>query len=75
MSQRNPSAHDLVRTKPSKTKETAPAFLIPMFKLPLLLYRLRLGWLLGRRFMLLTHVGRRSGSECCSLLPTSSGIV
>jgi deazaflavin-dependent oxidoreductase (nitroreductase family) len=25
------------------------------------LYRLRLGWLLGRRFMLITHVGRRSG--------------
>jgi deazaflavin-dependent oxidoreductase (nitroreductase family) len=25
------------------------------------LYRLRLGWLLGRRFMLVTHRGRRSG--------------
>lgn len=25
------------------------------------LYRLRLGWLLGRRFMLITHVGRKSG--------------
>jgi deazaflavin-dependent oxidoreductase (nitroreductase family) len=25
------------------------------------LYRLRLGWLLGHRFMLITHVGRRSG--------------
>jgi deazaflavin-dependent oxidoreductase (nitroreductase family) len=32
-----------------------------MFKLPLLLYRLRLGWLLGKRFMLLIHVGRHSG--------------
>jgi len=32
-----------------------------MFKLPLLLYRLRLGWLFGTRFMLLTHVGRHSG--------------
>jgi deazaflavin-dependent oxidoreductase (nitroreductase family) len=29
--------------------------------LPLLLYRLRLGWLLGTRFVQITHVGRRSG--------------
>ena len=35
--------------------------MIPIFKLPLLLYRLRLGWLFGKRFLLLTHVGRRSG--------------
>lgn len=27
----------------------------------MLLYGLRLGWLLGKRFMQLTHVGRRSG--------------
>jgi deazaflavin-dependent oxidoreductase (nitroreductase family) len=37
------------------------AFLIPILKLPLLLYRTGLGWLLGHRFMLLTHIGRRSG--------------
>ena len=37
------------------------AFLIPMLKLPLLLYRAGLGWVFGHRFMLLTHVGRRSG--------------
>jgi deazaflavin-dependent oxidoreductase (nitroreductase family) len=37
------------------------AFMIPMLKLPLLLYRTGLGRLLGHRFMLLTHVGRRSG--------------
>lgn len=30
-------------------------------KLPLVLYRLHLGWLLGQRFLRLTHVGRRSG--------------
>jgi hypothetical protein len=35
--------------------------LLHLFKLPLALYRLRLGWLLGRRFMQLTHVGWRSG--------------
>jgi deazaflavin-dependent oxidoreductase (nitroreductase family) len=38
----------------------APSFMIPIFKLPVLLYQLRLGWLLGTRFMQLTHVGCRS---------------
>ena len=61
MSLPNPSIHDLAQTTPNKANEQAPWFLIPMFKLPLLLYRLRLGWLLGKRFMLLTHVGRHSG--------------
>jgi len=31
------------------------------FRLPLLLYRLGLGGLLGKRFVCLTHTGRRSG--------------
>jgi deazaflavin-dependent oxidoreductase (nitroreductase family) len=31
------------------------------FKAPRVLYRLRLGWLLGHRFLLLTHRGRTSG--------------
>ena len=30
-------------------------------RLPILLYRLRLGWLLGDRFLMLTHTGRKSG--------------
>lgn len=34
---------------------------MPIFKLPLLLYRAGLGWIFGHRFMLLTHIGRRSG--------------
>ena len=38
-----------------------PAFMIPILKLPLLLYRMGLGWLFGHRFMLLTHLGRRTG--------------
>src|SRR5689334_13043185 len=38
-----------------------PAFMLPILKLPLLLYRTGLGWLLGNRFMLLTHIGRSSG--------------
>lgn len=32
-----------------------------MFRLPIQLYRWRLGWLLGGRFMLLTHTGRKTG--------------
>ena len=46
----------------SQAKQTkAPAFLRPIFKLPLVLYRLRLGFLFGHRFMVLTHTGRKSG--------------
>lgn len=32
-----------------------------LFRLPILLYRLNLGWLLGKRFLLLEHRGRKSG--------------
>ena len=32
-----------------------------LFRAPIWLYRLGLGWLLGRRFLLLNHVGRKSG--------------
>ena len=32
-----------------------------VFRVPVYLYRWRLGWLLGHRFVLLTHRGRRSG--------------
>ncbi|MGZ6320715.1 MAG: nitroreductase family deazaflavin-dependent oxidoreductase, partial [Ktedonobacterales bacterium] len=31
------------------------------FNLPIALYRARLGWLLGHRFLLLTHRGRKTG--------------
>ncbi len=30
-------------------------------RLPIWLYRARLGWLLGDRFLMLTHTGRKSG--------------
>jgi deazaflavin-dependent oxidoreductase (nitroreductase family) len=33
------------------------------WRLPIWLYYLRLGWLLGRRFLLLTHTGRISGKR------------
>jgi deazaflavin-dependent oxidoreductase (nitroreductase family) len=61
MSQQHPSAHDLPQAKPGKTNDKAPSFMMPIFKLPVFLYRLRLGWLLGKRFMQITHVGRHSG--------------
>jgi len=31
------------------------------FRLPIWLYHLHLGWLLGGRFLMLTHIGRKSG--------------
>jgi deazaflavin-dependent oxidoreductase (nitroreductase family) len=61
MAQQSPSAHDPRHITSRQENDKAPSFLIPIFKLPLVLYRLRLGWLLGKRFMLLTHVGRHSG--------------
>lgn len=36
-------------------------FLRFLFRLPLWLYRVKLGWLLGKRFLMLTHIGRKSG--------------
>lgn len=32
-----------------------------LLRLPVALYRLRLGWLFGNRFLMLTHVGRTTG--------------
>lgn len=32
------------------------------FKLPVALYRMRLGWVLGHRFLLLMHRGRKTGN-------------
>jgi deazaflavin-dependent oxidoreductase (nitroreductase family) len=61
MSQRDSYANVLKKTKSDKSKDKAPSLMIPIFKLPVLLYRLRLGWLLGKRFMQITHVGRHSG--------------
>lgn len=31
------------------------------WRLPIWLYRLKLGWLVGQRMLLLTHIGRKSG--------------
>lgn len=43
-------------------REPSPkGWLRALLRLPALLYRARMGWLLGHRFVLLTHVGRKSG--------------
>lgn len=44
----------LFTSKPSRTLRL-------FLKLPIHLYRLHLGWLLGHRFLLLTHRGRKTG--------------
>jgi hypothetical protein len=51
----------LLQTQPNQKNEKAPSFLISIFKLPVFHYRLHLGWLLGKRFMQITHVDRNSG--------------
>lgn len=44
------------------TKPTPPTGVSRFFfRLPIWLYRWRLGWLLGNRFVLLYHIGRKSG--------------
>ncbi|GAB3408272.1 PNPOx family protein [Flindersiella endophytica] len=43
-------------------------FLRWAFRLPNVLYDHHLGWLLGRRLLRLTHVGRRSGREYHTVL-------
>ena len=62
------STDQLPQIKPDKAQDKAPALMIPIFKLPVFLYRLHLGWLLGKRFMQLTHVGRRSGKARRTIL-------
>jgi deazaflavin-dependent oxidoreductase (nitroreductase family) len=39
-----------------------------LLQAPAYLYRWRLGWLFGHRFLLLVHVGRRSGTRHCTVL-------
>lgn len=39
-----------------------------LFQAPTLVFRIGLGWLLGERFLMLTHVGRRSGRRYRTVL-------
>lgn len=61
MSTQNTQNKELPHSIPHRDSARAPAFMLPIFRSPIFLYRIGLGWILGRRFMLLTHVGRRSG--------------
>lgn len=50
------------------TDQAPKGFLRWLLRLPIWLYRLNLGWLLGQRFLLLTHTGRVSGSTYKSVI-------
>jgi hypothetical protein len=39
-----------------------------LFRMPIYLYRLKLGWLFGSRLLLLNHVGRVSGKSRLTIL-------
>lgn len=39
-----------------------------LFRAPVSLYRWRLGWLLGHRFLMLVHIGRRTGRRRYTVL-------
>ncbi len=55
---------------PTKIKEVQPprGLARTLYRLPIKLYRLHLGWLLMGHFLLLTHVGRKSGLPRQTLL-------
>jgi deazaflavin-dependent oxidoreductase (nitroreductase family) len=48
---------------PEKIKDVHPPSGLSalLFRLPIWLYRVGLGWLLGGRFLLINHIGRKSG--------------
>lgn len=48
---------------PTKIKEARPprGLARKMYRLPIWLFHIHQGWLLGERFLLLTHTGRKSG--------------
>ncbi len=55
---------------PEKLKDMPPprGFVRLALRLPIWLYHVHLGWLLGNRFLLLTHIGRKSGLPRQSVL-------
>ena len=46
---------------PQRQTRRPNALLLLLFRLPVWIYCLRLGWLLGHRFLMITHRGRRTG--------------
>ncbi|MGH9307402.1 MAG: nitroreductase family deazaflavin-dependent oxidoreductase [Acidimicrobiales bacterium] len=53
---------------PPKTPNRPGPLVRRLLRAPTALYHHDLGWLLGRRFMMLTHVGRRSGKQYHTVL-------
>jgi hypothetical protein len=53
---------------PVAGSQKPPVFMSQFFKLPLFFYHLGADWIFGKRFMVLTHVGRRSGKVYESVL-------
>lgn len=60
MSKQNHVVDGMAQSSSGKANEKAPSFMIPIFKLPVFLDRIHLGWVLGKAFMQITHIGRRS---------------
>lgn len=50
-----------------------PGWLRAAFRVPDRLYRHGYGWVLGHRFLRLTHAGRRSGTRYCTVLEVVGG--
>ena len=46
-----------------ETSRRAPPWLRLILRAPVFLYRCHLGWVVGERFLLLTHIGRRTGQR------------
>ncbi len=54
-------------TAPNKSRKPGPT-LAKLLRAPARLYDWHVGWILGRRFLRLTHVGRRSGRQYHTML-------
>lgn len=62
MSDPVPARHDRPEVARGSAAPSRPGKALRLvFKAPVWLYRTRLGWLLGNRFLRLSHLGRRSG--------------
>jgi deazaflavin-dependent oxidoreductase (nitroreductase family) len=58
----------MVRPTGTLRKQAPTGLLRLLLRAPIALYRLRLGWLLGQRFLRLDHTGRKSGLEHSTVL-------
>ncbi|MBE3142614.1 MAG: hypothetical protein IMZ61_01640 [Planctomycetes bacterium] len=55
--------------KLSQITQSSPRGLLRLsLRLPILLYKAHLGWVLGDRFLMLTHTGRKSGKPYQEIL-------